>query len=144
MGRTNDRAKKLVEDFSNISDWEQKYEKIITMGKGLSPMDETLKIESNKVKGCQSQVWLHADLQDGEIVFQADSDASIAKGVIALLLSIYNHSRPEEILSTSTEYLEQLGIQQHLSMSRANGLSSMLKQIHFYAIAFQKKMELGL
>jgi len=144
MSRGAERADHLIEEFSKVSNWEERYEKIIMMGKDLPPMDESLKTESNKVKGCQSQVWLSTEFKDGNVIFYADSDASIAKGIIALLLSIYSELTPEEILQTPTEFLEKLGLRQHLSMSRANGLASMLKQITFYAIAFQKKAELGL
>lgn len=144
MSRVNDRAEKLIEEFNLVKNWEEKYEKIIMMGKDLSPLDESLKIESNKIKGCQSQVWLQAQFREGEIFFTADSDASIAKGIIALLLSVYSGLTPEEILATPGEFLNTLGLRQHLSMSRSNGLASMLKQITIYGMAFQKKAELGL
>jgi len=139
----NDRVSSLIEEFKEISNWEDKYKKIITMGKDLTPMAEEHKTEANKVKGCQSQVWIHAFLENDKIVFHADSDAAIVKGIIALLLKIYSDSTPEEVLATKPEFLAEIGLREHLSMSRANGLSSMVKQISLYALAFQAKIKMG-
>lgn len=127
----------LLKEFDGITDWEVRYKKIIDMGKSLSEMDESLKTEANKVKGCQSQVWLHARLEAGKVIFSADSDAAIVKGIIALLLKIYSESAPQEILNFKADFIEQLGLRQHLSMNRTNGLAAMLKQIQMYAFAFQ-------
>jgi len=107
-------------------------------------MDEEFKTEANKVKGCQSQVWLHASVKDGKVYFQADSDASIVKGIVSVLVRIYSDATPDEILATKPEFLDTIGLRQHLSMSRANGLSSMIKQISMYAIAFKTKIEMGI
>lgn len=132
-----DRQNKVIRDFSAFEQWEDRYKKIIDMGKALPEMPEDLKIEKNIVKGCQSQVWLHAELNDkGQIILKGDSDALIVKGLVALLLSVYSGATPQEILSTPPEFLKALGFEGHLSPSRANGLHSMLKQIKNYATAF--------
>lgn len=138
------RVERLITEFQACSDWEDRYKHIIAMGKDLDAMPEELKVEQNRVKGCQSQVWLFAqDNPDGTITFLADSDASIAKGIIALLLSVYSGATPPEILGLGQEFIEKLGLKQHLSMNRSNGLNAMLKQIQFYAIALQAKMQMG-
>lgn len=135
------RQEKLKKEFAAFPDWESRYKKIIEIGKSLPEMPEAQKTEDNKVKGCQSQVWLHASLNaNKEIVFQADSDALITKGLVGLLVGVYSNSRPEDILSASTDFLKDLGLESHLSPSRANGLFSMLKQIRYYATAFQYLM----
>jgi cysteine desulfuration protein SufE len=139
----NSRVNELKSDFSVITNWEDKYKKIINMGKNLPAMPEEHKTEANKVKGCQSQVWIHGYLKEGKIIFEADSDASIVKGIIALLLNIYSNSTPEEVLATKPDFLSEIGLREHLSMSRANGLSSMVKQISLYALAFQAKLKMG-
>ncbi|PIK16736.1 SufE family protein [Halobacteriovorax sp. JY17] len=144
MNTIDNRVEALVEKFSNFTNWEDKYKAIIGLGKELSELPEEHRLESNKVKGCQSQVWLHAELRGDKVVFMADSDASIVKGIIALLLSVYSDATPDEILATKPEFLETIGLRQHLSMSRANGLSSMVKQISVYALAFKTKISLGL
>ena len=140
----NNRIEELKAEFSGFSDWEDKYKHIIGLGKALVEMPEELKTEDNKVKGCQSQVWLHAELKEGKIIFQADSDASIVKGIVSVLVRVYSDSTPEEVLATKPEFLDEIGLRQHLSMSRANGLSSMVKQISMYALAFQTKIKMGL
>lgn len=140
----NHRIDELKSEFSQFSDWEDKYKHIISLGKALVEMPEELKTEENKVKGCQSQVWLHADLKDGKIIFQADSDAVIVKGIVSVLVRVYSNATPEEVLATKPEFLDEIGLRQHLSMSRANGLSSMVKQISMYALAFQTKIKMGL
>jgi cysteine desulfuration protein SufE len=140
----NNRIEQLKVEFSSFSDWEDKYKHIIGLGKALEEMPEDLKTEENKVKGCQSQVWLHATLVDGKIIFQADSDASIVKGIISVLVGVYSNSTPEDVLGTKPDFLDEIGLRQHLSMSRANGLSSMVKQISIYALAFQTKINMGL
>jgi cysteine desulfuration protein SufE len=103
-------------------------------------MNESHKITENLVKGCQSQVWLYAELKDGRVLFEADSDASIVKGIVALLVQVYSGSTPEEILGTKPSFLEDIGLREHLSMSRANGLNSMMKQISFFGLAFKAKL----
>lgn len=137
------RIDALVKDFTQFKDWEDRYRHLIDLGKKLPAMNEAEKTESNKVKGCQSQVWLSAKLENGKIFFEADSDASIVKGIVALLVEVYSGSTPDEILMTKPTFLEDLGLREHLSMSRANGLNSMMKQISFYAMAFKAKMQMG-
>ena len=138
------RVNSLIEEFSSFSDWEDRYKHIIDMGKSLAPMPEEHKSADNKVNGCQSQVWLYAELKDGKIIFMGDSDAAIVKGIVSVLLNVYSNSTPEEVLATKPDFLDEIGLRQHLSMSRANGLSSMLKQISMYALAFQTKIKMGL
>ncbi len=133
------RIQKVIQDFSAQPDWEERYKKLIDLGKNLTVMKEENKVEANKVRGCQSQVWLHADFDGTHIHFEADSDASITKGIIALLVFVYSGSTPDEILMTKPDFLSQIGIREHLSMSRANGLNSMLKQMTIYAMAFKAK-----
>lgn len=136
-----DRINDLISDFKRFNDWEERYKHLIDLGKRMPPMDELNRIPANIVKGCQSQVWLHADLNsDGKIYFQADSDASIVKGIIALLIGVYTSSTPDEILTTKPTFLEDIGLREHLSMSRANGLNSMMKQIAFFAMAYKAKL----
>ena len=135
-----DRIKLIVEEFKKYSDWEDRYKHLISLGKSLAPMQEEHKTESNKIKGCQSQVWLHAELVGDKVIFTADSDASIVKGIIALLVQVYSGSTPDEILAIKPTFLEEIGLREHLSMSRANGLTAMVKQISFYAMAFKIKL----
>ncbi len=138
----NDRIGKLIEDFKRFNDWEERYKHLIELGKKMPAMNEANRIPANLVKGCQSQVWLHADLNDGRITFEADSDASIVKGIVALLVNVYSGSTPDEILTTKPTFLEDIGLREHLSMSRANGLNSMMKQISFFAMAYKAKMSM--
>jgi cysteine desulfuration protein SufE len=137
-----ERIEKIKSEFLSFSDWESRYKHLIEMGKSLPVMNDRFKVEANKIKGCQSQVWLMAELKDGSIYFCADSDASIVKGIVALLVFIYSGSSPDEILNTKATFLEDIGLREHLSMSRANGLTSMLKQITFYAMAYKAQMQL--
>jgi cysteine desulfuration protein SufE len=138
----NNRVESLVAEFKGMEDWEDRYKFIIQMGKMMDPMDDSLKNDNLKVKGCQSQVWLWPELKDGKIYFQADSDASIVRGLVAMLVKVYSGSTPDEILATKPTFLEEIGIREHLSMSRSSGLSSMLKQISMYAIAFKAKLSM--
>lgn len=140
----NQRIDTLLKEFSEVSDWEERYRRIIAKGKNLAPLPEAARVEGNKVKGCQSQVWLFAELNQGKVIFHADSDASIVKGIIALLLEVYSDSTPDEILQTEAKFIDQLELKQHLSMNRSNGLAAMLKQISIYAFAFKTKMQMGL
>lgn len=138
------RVENLKEEFNSFSSWEDRYAHIIKMGKELPEFPEKFRLEDNKIRGCQSQVWLFPELVEGRIQYHADSDASIVKGIISLLLKVYSNSTPEEILSMRPDWLEDIGLRQHLSMSRANGLSSMLKQISMYALAMQAKIKMGI
>ena len=130
---------KLIEDFSFFDDWTQKYEYMIELSKTLDKMDESLKNDENLIKGCQSKVWLNADFKDGKINFIADSEAIITKGIIAILLMVFNNKTPDEIIKSDVSFIEKIGLKEHLSPNRANGLYSMIKQIKFYAIAYNKK-----
>ena len=142
MTAIQERQNKLIQDFSHFQQWEDRYKKIIEMGRALPEMPEALKTESNMVKGCQSQVWLHAALNDkGQIVLQGDSDALIVKGLVAVVLRLYSEATPTEILQTPPEFLKALGFESNLSPSRANGLHSMLKQIRHYATAFDNLLK---
>lgn len=137
MSLIQERQAKLIKEFSQWSDWEERYKKIIELGKALPDMPENLKTEDNKVKGCQSQVWLHASLNENqEMVLVGDSDALLVKGLVALLLHVYSPAKPQEVLMTPPEFLKELGFEANLSPSRSNGLHSMLKQIKLYATAF--------
>jgi len=129
----------LIEDFSFFEDWTQKYEYMIELSKTLDKMEESLKNDKNLIKGCQSKVWLNAEFNDGKINFQADSEAIITKGIIAILLMIFNNKTPGEIIKSDVSFIEKIGLKEHLSPNRANGLYSMIKQIKFYAIAYSKK-----
>ena len=129
----------LIEDFSFFDDWTQKYEYMIELSKTLDKMDESLKNDENLIKGCQSKVWLNADFKDGKINFIADSEAIITKGIIAILLMVFNNKTPDEIIKSDVSFIEKIGLKEHLSPNRANGMYSMIKQIKFYAIAYNKK-----
>lgn len=137
-----ERIQTLISEFNQFKDWEDRYKHLIEMGKQLPMMTEEHRIEGNKVKGCQSQVWLFAELKGDRIFFEADSDASIVKGIVALLVKVYSGSTPDEILTTKPTFLEEMGLREHLSMSRANGLNSMMKQIAFFAMAFKAKLQM--
>lgn len=131
------RLQDLIGEFSQFSDWESRYKHLIDLGKALPPLPEEFKVEDLKVKGCQSQVWIKADLtKKGEVKFRGDSDALLVKGLVNLLLRVYSEATPSEILSTSPQFFEELGFKSHLSPSRANGFYSMIKQIHYYATAY--------
>lgn len=129
----------LIQDFSFFEDWTQRYEYMIELSKGLEKMDVQMKNDKNIIKGCQSKVWLHAEFNEGKIKFLADSEAIITRGIIAILLTIFNNRTPKEIIESDTNFIEKIGLKEHLSPNRANGLYSMIKQIKFYAIAFSKK-----
>ena len=129
----------LIEDFSFFDDWTQKYEYMIELSKTLDKMDESLKNDENLIKGFQSKGWLNADFKDGKINIIADSEAIITKGIIAILLMVFNNKTPDEIIKSDVSFIEKIGLKEHLSPNRANGLYSMIKQIKFYAIAYNKK-----
>lgn len=129
----------IIDEFSFFENWEERYEHLIELGKNLTPVPEEKKTEDKIIKGCQSTVWLDAGMEDGRLVFLADSDAILPKGLAALLVRIYNHQKPEDILNSDTRFIEKIGLQEFLSPTRANGLLAMIKQFKFYAIAFQAK-----
>jgi cysteine desulfuration protein SufE len=130
------KAQEMVAKFSSIKDWEQKYEKLIELGRAWPGLPEEFKTEDLKVKGCQSQVWIKAELKDGKAYFQGDSDAIIVKGLVALVLSVYSGQTPEDIVKYDSSFLKEIGLDSGLSPSRTNGLYSMIKQIKYYAAAF--------
>jgi cysteine desulfuration protein SufE len=132
-----ERQKQVVQEFAGLSDWEARYKKLIEIGKRLPGLPDEKKLEDYKVKGCQSQVWIHAKMNDGKVIFEADSDALLVRGLVALLLRIYSDATPDEILVTPPDFVKEIGLESKLSPSRANGLFSMIKQIKFYAMAFQ-------
>jgi len=127
----------LIEDFSFFEDWMAKYEYIIQLGKELPLIDEVYKKPEYIIKGCQSQVWLHADLVDGKIIFTADSDAIITKGLVSLMVKVLSNHSPQEIASSDLYFIDQIGLKEHLSPTRANGLLSMVKQMKMYALIMQ-------
>jgi cysteine desulfuration protein SufE len=132
------RTEKIVKEFAALPTWEDRYKLLISRGKELGDLPDAKKTEEAKVRGCQSQVWLHARIDDhGKVQFEADSDAMIVKGLVSLLLSVYSNATPDEILSTSPDFLKQLGFETHLSPSRANGLYAMVRQILYFAHAFK-------
>ena len=134
----SEQGKSLAEDFSFMEDWTEKYQYMIDLSKSLDEMDLEFKTEDNLIKGCQSKVWLHSSFDGEKIHFQADSDAIISKGIVAILLNILNDRSPNEILFADLSFIDEIGLKEHLSPNRANGLSSMLKQIKFYALAYSK------
>ena len=128
----------IVEEFDIFDTWMDKYEYLIELGKSVPKISEENKKEENIIKGCQSKVWLHAEKQDGLVRFYADSDAIITKGIISLLIRIFSNQKPENIINADTDFIDKIGLRQHLSPNRANGLNNMIKKIKFYAIAFSK------
>ncbi len=133
----SDKQSALVERFNAIHDWEDRYREIIQLGRKLPEFPEAQRTDSNKVKGCQSQVWMHAGLEGERIVFLADSDAAIVRGLIAILIEVYSGETPDAILETPPSFIDDLGLSSHLSQNRANGLSAMIKQMKMYAAAFK-------
>ena len=131
----------IIEDFSVVDDWMDRYEILIDMGNELPPLAEEHHVEENLVKGCQSKVWLVADMEKELVRFQADSDSSITKGLISLLVKVLSHHTPDEILAAELDFIDTIGVRQHLSPNRSNGLSAMLKQMKLYAIAFKAREE---
>ena len=131
--------KEIIEDFELFEDWMQRYEYIIDTGKSLPLISDENKSDDNLIKGCQSKVWLHADYENGKLIFSADSDAILTKGIISLLLSVYSQQTPKDILEADPFFIDEIGLKEHLSPTRANGLLSMVKQIKLLALAYQTK-----
>ena len=129
----------IVDEFSMFDDWMQRYEYIIELGKSLPLIDEKFKTEENIIKGCQSKVWLQGEENNGKIAFTADSDAILTKGIIAILIRVFSNQKPSAILEANTDFIDEIGLKEHLSPTRANGLVSMIKQIKMYALAFEAK-----
>ena len=129
----------IIDEFAMFDDWMERYEYIIDLGKSLPLIEDQNKTEDNLIKGCQSKVWLHADYKNDKIIFTADSDAILTKGIIALLLRVYSHQSPKDILNSDALFIDEIGLKEHLSPTRANGLLSMVKQLKLYALAYQVK-----
>jgi len=129
----------IISEFSLFEDWMEKYEYIIELGKSIPLIDTKHKVDDNLIKGCQSKVWIHAELKKNNVLFYADSDAIITKGIIAILIRVFSNQEPKNILESDTKFIDQIGLKEHLSPTRANGLVSMIKQIKIYALAFKIK-----
>lgn len=129
----------IIEEFADFSDWMDKYQLLIDLGNEQAPLDDRYKTESNLIDGCQSRVWLQADYQDGVIRFTAESDALIVKGIVALLIRVLSGHTPDEILSAELHFIDEIGLKEHLSPTRSNGLLAMVKQMRMYAVAFKAK-----
>ena len=136
MKTINEIQDEIIDDFSVFDDWMDKYSLLIELGNSLLPLDPKYKTTNNLIEGCQSRVWLHADLIDGKIIFQGESDAVIVKGIVSLLIKVLSDHTPDEIISSDLYFIEKIGLKEHLSPTRSNGLVSMLKQMKLYAIAF--------
>ncbi|SDR65983.1 Cysteine desulfuration protein SufE [Polaribacter sp. KT25b] len=130
----------IIDEFSMFDDWMERYEYIIELGKSLPIIDDKYKLDENLIKGCQSKVWLYSELNNNTIKFTADSDAILTKGIVALLLRVFSNQKPTDILNAETTFIDEIGLKEHLSPTRANGLVSMVKQIKMYAIAQQSKL----
>ena len=127
----------LIDEFSMFYDWMERYEYMIELGKSLPLIDAKYKTDENIIKGCQSKVWLHSEFKNDKVIFSADSDAIITKGIVAILVRVFSNQSPQEILSANTDFIDAIGLKEHLSPTRANGLISMIKQIKMYALAYQ-------
>ena len=139
----NELQNKVIEEFADFDDWMDKYALLIDLGNSLPPLEEKYKTESNLIEGCQSRVWLQADYVDGKILFKGESDAVIVKGIVSLLISILSDHTPQEILDADLYFIEKIGLKEHLSPTRSNGLVAMVKQMRMYALAFRTKEQQG-
>lgn len=137
----NEAQDEVIEEFSDFTDWMDKYQLLIDLGNEQEPLDNKYKTESNLIDGCQSRVWLQADYVDGKIIFTAESDALIVKGIIALLVRVLSGHTPQEILAADLYFIDKIGLKEHLSPTRSNGLLAMVKQIRMYALAYKVKSE---
>lgn len=135
----NELQDEVIAEFSDFDDWMDRYQMLIDLGNELPPLDEKYKTEQNLIEGCQSRVWLQADEIDGKLIFQAESDALIVKGIIALLIRVLSNHTPDEILNADLYFIDKIGLKDHLSPTRSNGLLSMVKQMRMYALAFKAK-----
>ncbi|WP_086476205.1 SufE family protein [Arenibacter amylolyticus] len=130
----------IIAEFSMFDDWMERYEYMIELGKSLPLIEEQYKTDDNIIKGCQSKVWVHAELNDDKLVFTADSDAIITKGIVAILIRAFSDQKPSDIIAADTQFIDEIGLKEHLSPTRANGLVSMIKQLKMYAIAYQTQL----
>ena len=131
----------IIDEFSMFEDWEERYQYMIDLGKTLPLIEEQYKTDDHIIKGCQSKVWVHAQMQDDKVVFTADSDAIITKGIIAILIRVFSNQHPKDIIEADTDFIDKIGLKEHLSPTRANGLVSMIKQLKMYAIAYQTQLK---
>ena len=129
----------IISEFDMFNDWTEKYEYIIDLGKSLPVINDAFKTSDNTIKGCQSKVWLYAEYINNKLIFTADSDAIITKGIIAILVRVFSNQSPKDIVDAKADFIEEIGLKQHLSQTRANGLSSMIKQIKLYAVGYLNK-----
>jgi cysteine desulfuration protein SufE len=130
----------IIDEFSMFEDWEERYQYMIDLGKTLPLIEEQYKTEDNIIKGCQSKVWVHANMDNDKVSFTADSDAIITKGIIAILIRVFSNQHPKAIIEANTDFIDKIGLKEHLSPTRANGLVSMIKQLKMYAIAYQTQL----
>ncbi len=130
----------IIDEFSMFDNWEDRYQYMIDLGKSLPLINPVYKTEDHIIKGCQSKVWVHADMESDKIVFTADSDAIITKGIIAILIRVFSNQHPQAIIDAKTDFIDEIGLKEHLSPTRANGLVSMIKQLKLYAIAYQTQL----
>ncbi len=135
-----EKQDRIVRQFQLLGEWPERYKYIIKLGQKLDPLSEEFKIDDNLVRGCQSQVWLATELEDDKIIFKADSDAAITKGLVALMVNFYSGETPDSILTTNPDFIKKIGMQDHLSPTRSNGLASMVKQMKIYAMAYKSKL----
>lgn len=139
MSTINDKQDEIIDEFSGFDDWLDRYQLLIDLGSEQPALEECYKTDNNLIEGCQSRVWLQADYIDGKVYFRAESDALIVKGIVALLIKVYSGHTPDEILSSDLYFVEAIGLKEHLSPTRSNGLLSMIKQMRLYALAFKAK-----
>ena len=141
MATINEIQDSIIEEFSDFEDWLDRYQLLIDLGNEQEPLPEEYKTDNNLIEGCQSRVWLQADFVDGKVQFRAESDALIVKGIVSLLIKVYSGHTPDEILESEPYFVEAIGLKEHLSPTRSNGLVAMIKQMRLYALAFKTKME---
>ena len=132
----------IIDEFTGFDDWLDRYQLLIDLGSDQEPLPQEYKTDNNLIEGCQSRVWLQADVVDGKVIFRAESDALIVKGIVALLIKVYSGHTPDEILASEPYFVEAIGLKEHLSPTRSNGLVAMIKQMRLYALAFKAKMNL--
>jgi cysteine desulfuration protein SufE len=131
----------IIDEFSMFDDWEERYQYMIDLGKSLPLINPAYKTDNNIIKGCQSKVWVHAEMENEKVIFTADSDAIITKGIIAILIRVFSNQSPRDIIEANTDFIDKIGLKDHLSPTRANGLVSMIKQLKMYAIAYQTQLQ---
>ena len=139
VGSIQSIQQEIVNEFDFFDDWSEKYQYLIDLGKNLPDFNQINRVEENLVKGCQSNVWLHAEIIDDKIIYTADSDAIISKGIISILISVFSGQKPEDIINAKMDFIDKIGLSNHLSQTRANGLLAMVKQIKIYAVAYNSK-----